>query len=59
MVSNCGVRLLDNNRRVSGWWREILGIGVGERGIWFWGNLERKIGDESDILFFDEAWVGD
>lgn len=59
VVSNSGVRLLGNNRRVSGWWREILSMGAGEDGSSFWGSLERKVGDGSDILFWEHMWAGD
>ncbi|GAU15336.1 hypothetical protein TSUD_04050 [Trifolium subterraneum] len=46
--------------RGSSWWREIVRIrdsGGGMGGAWFGENISKKVGDESDTLFWTDPWV--
>lgn len=39
------------------WWRDIVRLGEGENGRWFWYNMESRIGDGRDTSFWDGLWV--
>jgi hypothetical protein len=47
--------------RGSSWWREVMRIrdGVaGSGGGWFRECVVKRVGDESDTLFWSDPWVG-
>ncbi|GFP87170.1 hypothetical protein PHJA_000860700 [Phtheirospermum japonicum] len=44
--------------KLLGWWRDIINITTGYGGEWFYGNLERVLGNGRRISFWEEVWVG-
>ncbi|RHN70051.1 putative reverse transcriptase zinc-binding domain-containing protein [Medicago truncatula] len=55
-------RLVVEGRSVSSWWKEVASIrdGLGDVGEgWFRDNVERKVGDGVDTIFWLDPWVGD
>lgn len=54
------VRLVGGRPRCwSGWWRGVIENGMGEKGKWFWQELERKLGDGGDTSFWHYLWLTD
>jgi hypothetical protein len=55
-------RLRDGGRRGSSWWREIVRIRDGVGGVgggWFRECVAKKVGDETNTLFWSDPWVGE
>jgi hypothetical protein len=56
-----GGRLEDGSRSCSSWWREVVRIrdgGGGVGGGWFEECVRKKVGDETDMLFWFDRWLG-
>ncbi|MCH85621.1 cysteine-rich receptor-like protein kinase [Trifolium medium] len=52
-------RVTEGGRGGSSWWREIVRIWDGDRGVrggWFGESVSKKVGDGSDTFFWTDRW---